>query len=103
MKEVRINSGLAGKEFTFPAGSIQTVTDEKAEELSRKGLAVIVGEVKNTSSRKAADRRTASASPSTPPKPIEQAPQKEPEQEETVKPVQKPAGKKRGRKPKNSN
>lgn len=104
MKEVRINRGLAGKEYTFPAGSIQTVTDEKAEELSRKGLAVIVREVRNASSSKAVNRKTAAVEPSSPPKPIVKAPEepaKEKAEEEAK--IEKPVAKKRGRKPKTNN
>ena len=83
MKEIRVFQGLAGRDYTFPAGSLQTVTDEKATELQRKGLAEIVGTVKNTVSRKAADTE-----------------QKAEPQKAEVKPEQpKPERKKRGRKP----
>jgi len=98
MKEVRIFKGLAGKDYTFPAGSLQTVTDEKAAELSRKGLAEIVGEVKATVSRKATTRRTATkATPKPEPPKAADTEQKEEPKEAEEKP--KAPRKKRGRKP----
>ena len=104
MKEIRVVSGLAGKGYTCPAGSLQTVTDEKAAELSRKGLAEIVGEVKSAVSRKAATRRTTvKESPKPePPKAADteqKAPEKEQPKEEQKPEPKKPTGRKRGRKP----
>jgi hypothetical protein len=96
MKEVRIFQGLAGRDYTFPAGSLQTVTDEKAAELQRKGLAEIVGTAKTTVSRKAAERRTATIATPKPeaPKAADTEQKAEPQKAEP-----KPERKKRGRKP----
>lgn len=99
MKEIRVFQGLAGRDYTFPAGSLQTVTDEKAAELQRKGLAEIVGTAKATVSRKAAERRTATIATPKPeaPKAADTEQKAEPQKAEPEQP--KPARKKRGRKP----
>jgi len=102
MKIIKVKKGLAGKGYTFPAGSIQTVSDEKADELVRKGLATLEGEVRNTSSPKAATRTT-TAKPKSGPKPPP-APKADTEKKEKAapKPKAKPktARKRKGRKPK---
>jgi len=99
MKEIRVFQGLAGRDYTFPAGSLQTVTDEKAAELQRKGLAEIVGTAKTTVSRKAAERRTATIATPKPeaPKAADTEQKAEPQKAEPEQP--KPVRKKRGRKP----
>lgn len=102
MKEIRVFQGLAGRDYTFPAGSLQTVTDEKAAELQRKGLAEIVGTVKNTVSRKAAERSTATIATPKPeaPKAADTEQKAEPQKVEPKPEQPKPERKKRGRKPK---
>jgi len=101
MKEVRVFQGLAGRDYTFPAGSLQTVTDEKAAELQRKGLAEIVGTAKTTVSRKAAERRTATIATPKPevPKAADTEQKAEPQKAEPKPEQPKPERKKRGRKP----
>jgi len=110
MKAVRILKGLAGIDYTFPAGSIQELEDEKAERFVNAGLAEWENMPRNAASRKASTRRTATKPTPQPqkkqtadtPLPPEGKDKDEAKDEEPEKkaPARKKRGRKTGRKPK---
>lgn len=111
MKIVRIVRGMAGKDFTFPAGSLQTLEDEYADRLVRKGLAEHYGKIERTAESAKAKNRAKAVKPPPQPQP---EPKKEPaeetkkeeapppKEEEKQAAPKKTTGRRRGRKPKSS-